>query len=104
LLIHVVPCPEIITAPLNITLIPGEIAKFDCLAYSHGSLKYSWKKKNSTSLLPSSKATECTEAVTFSIGNTQPSHEGWYCCVATNECGDVEECAWLEVDSKWSEL
>jgi len=38
--------------------------------------------------------------VTYSIDITQPSDEGWYCCVATNECGDVEECAWLEVDSK----
>ena len=105
MLIHVVPCPEIIAAPLNITLIPGETAKFDCLAYSLGSLKYNWKKK-STSILPSSKATECTQdyTVTFSIGNTQPSDEGWYCCVANNEYGDVEECAWLEVDSKWSKL
>ena len=101
--IHVVPCAEIIVAPLNITLIPGEIAKFDCLAYSLGSLKYNWKKKTSTGLLFSSKATECTQdnIVTFSIGNTQPSDEGWYCCVAANECGrHVEECAWLEVDSK----
>ena len=82
--------------------MPGEVAKFDCLAYSHSSLQYNWKKKNSTRLLSSSKALECTQdnAVTYFINETQPSDEGWYCCVATNECGDVEECAWLEVDSE----
>ena len=38
---------------------------------------------------------------TYFINSTQPLDEGWYCCVATNECGDVEECAWLEVDGKY---
>jgi len=102
----IVPCPEIIEAPLNITILPGEIAKFDCLAYSHSSLQYNWKKKNYRGSLSSSKTTKCTQdnTVTYSIDNTQPSDEGWYCCVATNECGNVEECAWLEVDSELSEL
>ena len=101
-LFYVVPCPEIIQAPLSITTLPRKIAKFECLAYSHTSLQYGWKKKNSTSLLSSSKTTECTQdnKVSFSIDTTQPSNEGWYCCVATNECGDMEECAWLEVDSE----
>jgi len=36
----------------------------------------------------------------YSINNTTPSDEGWYCCVVTNECGAVEECAWLEIDSE----
>jgi len=39
-----------------------------------------------------------------SISRIQPSHEGWYCCVASNECGSVQECAWLEVDSKLQRL
>lgn len=26
--------------------------------------------------------------------------EGWYCCVAVNECGNTTKCGWLEVDSK----
>ena len=79
------------------------MVKFDCLAYSFSTLKYNWKKKNSTTSLSSLQATECTQddTVTYSIANTQPSAEGWYCCVATNECGrNVEECAWLEVDSE----
>ena len=28
------------------------------------------------------------------ISNVQPSNEGWYCCLATNERGMVKECAW----------
>ena len=79
------------------------MAKFDCLAYSHSSLQYNWKKKYSTSLLTSLKATQ-DDTVYYSIDNTQPSDEGWYCCVATNECGSVEKCAWLEMDSEYKEL
>ena len=98
-LFNVVPCPEILKAPVGTTIVPGEVAKFDCLAYSHSTLQYTWKKKNSTSVLYTSKAIQ-DNTVAYSINNTQPSDEGWYCCVATNECGDVEECAWLEMDSE----
>jgi len=37
---------------------------------------------------------------TLTISNVQPSDEGWYCCVATNDYGSMEECTWLEVNSK----
>ena len=99
------PSPEIVDRSQSITVIPGEAANFFCLGYSHGTLKYDWKKKNSKNLLSSSKTTECTQdnTMTYSISNTQPSAEGWYCCVATNEGGSVEECAWLEVDSELSD-
>ena len=94
----VVPCPEIIDAPLNSTVLPGEMANFDCLAYSHGSLKYKWTEKTSNKMFKPN--TIQGNNVSYTIDTTQPSDEGWYCCVATNECGDVEECAWLEVDSE----
>ena len=100
--LYVVPCPEILEAPVRARAIPGEVAKFDCLAYSFSSFQYTWKKKNSRIALYASKAIQ-DDAVTYSINSTQPSDEGWYCCVATNKCGDVEECAWLEMDSKFSE-
>ena len=76
---------------------------FKCLAYSHTTLLYKWKKTKE--LLSSAKAIFVqNEAVEYSINITQPSDEGWYCCVATNECGAVDECAWLEMDSKSSTL
>ena len=98
----IVPCPEILEAPVRARAIPGEVAKFDCLAYSFSSLQYSWRKRYSRSVLYDSEAIQ-NHAVTYSINNTQPSDEGWYCCIANNECGSVEECAWLEVDSELSE-
>ena len=55
------PCPEIVDISQSITVIPGKAANFFCLAYSHGTLKYDWKKKNSKNLLSSSKTTECTQ-------------------------------------------
>ena len=76
---------------------------FKCLAYSHTTLLYKWKKTKE--LLSSVKTIFVqNEAVEYSINITQPSDEGWYCCVATNECGAVDECAWLEMDSKSSTL
>ena len=36
----------------------------------------------------------------MNVSNVQLSDEGWYCCVVTNDYGSVEECAWLEVNSK----
>ena len=60
--------------------------------------------KDGSKTLPSSSKVLMEEATSrCSISKTQPSHEDWYCCVATNECGSVQECAWLEVDSKYKD-
>ena len=87
-------------------MLPGEVSQFTCEAFSFHHLKYEWKRKDFAEL-----PTEVTTALklseqdlmaysVLSIDKTEVRHEGWYCCVVTNECGDVEECAWLEVDSK----
>jgi len=81
-------------------MIPGKMANFSCLAYSHGSLKYKWTERKPK--MASQPNTIQSNELFYTINNTQPSDEGWYCCVATNECGDVEECAWLEIDSEYS--
>ena len=36
----------------------------------------------------------------LTIANVHVKDEGYYCCIASNECGKSKECAWLEIDSK----
>ena len=76
------------------------------MAFSFGGLEYKWKRKG-LAKLPSEATTSLKldeqNVIVYSvlsINKTSVTHEGWYCCVATNECGDVEECAWLEVNSE----
>ena len=78
------------------------------MAFSFGNLKYEWKRKDFADL-PSKAMTSLSyleqdlmfySILTINMTN-ETAHEGWYCCVVTNECGDVEECAWLEVNSKF---
>ena len=99
-ILFTVPCPEIVNVPINTTVTPGDVANFRCLAYSHGSLNYKWRKHQSKELPSSVKVLMEDSTSRCSISKVQPSLEGWYCCEVTNECGSVEECAWLEVDSK----
>ena len=101
-----VPCPEITWLPVNITVLPGDVSNFSCMAFSFGDLKYEWKRKGFTGL-PSEATTSLKlhkqnimAYSMFSINKTGVTYEGWYCCVVTNECGDAEECAWLEVNSE----
>jgi len=104
----VVPCPEIIEPPVNNTVIHGQTAIFYCLAFSFGFLTYDWKKLNGNSIDPSTVKTyihkdvlKGTTAVrSLEIPNVQLSDEGKYCCVATNECGSITKCAWLNVIGK----
>ena len=91
-----------IKAPLSTTVNPGEIAIFQCLAYSYGDLAYHWKRSDHSMLpLNANVVNFTTESLLF-ISNTQVFNEGNYCCVATNDCGaeDTVSCAWLEVESK----
>ena len=78
-----------------------------CLAISFGLVKYEWNKRDG--ILPQTAIKSCAQNVLFSLpgdvysltmSNVQPSDEGWYCCVATNEGGNTSHCAWLEVNSK----
>jgi len=96
----VVPYPEIIQAPLNVTVKPGDEANFTCLAFSHSMVKYEWKIDGNKNLPFNSAAFMQGDTIIYFINNIQPSFEGFYCCVAINEAGSVQECAWLEVDSK----
>ena len=101
----IVPCPEITSLPVNVTVLPDEVSQLTCKAFSFHHLKYEWKQKNFAKL-PTEVATllkldeqDLTAYTVLHINKTGVTHEGWYCCVVANECGDAEECAWLEVDS-----
>ena len=78
-----------------------------CLAISFGLVKYDWNKRDG--ILPQTALKSYAQNVLFNLpgdvysltmSNVQPSDEGWYCCVATNEGGNTSHCAWLEVNSK----
>ena len=109
---HLVNYPEIVRLPENTTVLPGSTASFYCLASSQSGLIYDWKVLNKPSLPPSASISyekwqfsslggQITMINHLAISSVQPSDEGWYCCLATNERGTVEECGWLEIDSKW---
>ena len=99
--------PEIILSPENVTVLPSHSFTMKCLAISFGLVKYDWNKRDG--ILPQTALKSCAQNVLFNLPgdvysltmrNVQPSDEGWYCCVATNEGGNTRNCAWLEVNSK----
>ena len=82
-----------------------------CLALSFGLIKYDWSRRDG--IIPQTAVKSCAQNILFNppgedttdgssltMNNVQPSDEGWYCCVATNEGGSTMDCAWLEVNSK----
>ena len=94
----------------NITIFPNQDFNLNCLALSSGVLTYDWIKRDGN--LPqtavksyihkkffNSLGVETTVVYNLAVQNAQPSDEGWYCCVATNEAGYTTECAWLEINS-----
>ena len=100
-----------IRIPRNITVLPEKTAHFYCLALSFGGLSYDWKRMDNASLPKSAIITYVKWKFSYYLGHIasvnrlaimdiKQSDEGWYCCVATNECGYTERCAWLEVNSK----
>ena len=110
-LIYIGPVPEIIIHPENVTVAPNGNFTMNCLAMSFGLLKYDWSKRHG--VLPQTAIKSCFHDILFNplgeettnvynlaVYNVQPSDEGWYCCVATNEAGSTVDCAWLEVNSK----
>ena len=92
--IYLVPCPEISLFPMNTTIVVEEQAQFTCEAFSFSKVSYKWERENG--LLPD-KVTTDTCSSTLTIPNGTQFDEGNYCCVATNECGPVKECAVLSV-------
>ena len=109
--LFIVPCPQMIIPPESITVRPDTTVTFSCLAWSYGGLVYKWDKNDSLTLPSNSSVffqdksfpadTSCfTTVYELKIVNTQVIDEGWYCCVASNDCGNNKKCAWLEVDSK----
>ena len=79
---------------MNNTIIVEEEAKFTCEAFSFNKVKYKWERVNNP--LPDKAITD-TCSSTLTIPNSTQFDEGNYCCVATNECGPVKECAILSV-------
>ena len=113
LFIFIVPKPKMIISPKNTTILPNQSFIMICLAVSSGLLKDDcWSKRNGR--LPQTAIKSCVHNILFdplseqttknvytlTVYNVQPSDEGWYCCVATNEAGSTVDCAWLEVNSK----
>ena len=107
------PHPEIVRLPHFISIRPGKSAFFECLAWSYSGLVYDWYKRGPSNITTNavisynrwSQDGSCISTIyTLAISNVQPSDEGWYCCVATNDYGSVEECAWLEVNSELIQL
>ena len=104
------PCPEIVKPYKNITVLFNQAAYLHCLASSCGALTYDWIK-NGSDLSPSAVKSYVTKQFLYfdqivltyqlTIPNVQLSDEGWYCCLATNECGPIQKCVWLEVNSKF---
>ena len=111
LFLFLVPKPEIIVPPKNVTLRPNQSFTMSCLALSLGLVKDDcWIKRDG--ILPQRAVKSCTHNVllnplsektknvfNLAVYNVQPSDEGWYCCVATNDAGSTVDCARLEVDS-----
>ena len=79
---------------MNTTIVVEEQAQFTCEAFSFSKVSYKWERENG--LLPD-KVTTDTCSSTLTIPNGTQFDEGNYCCVATNECGPVKECAVLSV-------
>ena len=110
-ILFIVPCPHMIIPPEPVTVRPNVTVTFSCLAWSYGGLVYKWNKNDSLTLPSNSSIffqdksfpadSSCfTTIYELKIVNAQVIDEGWYCCVASNDCGNIRECAWLEVDSK----
>ena len=91
---HLVPCPEISLFPINNTIVVEEEAHFTCEAFSFSKVSYKWQRENG--LLPDKAVTD-TCSSTLTIPNGTQFDEGNYCCIATNECGPIKECAILSV-------
>ena len=103
-----------VISPKNITILPNQSFIMNCLAVSSGLVRDDcWTKRNG--ILPQTAIKSCVHNILFdplsgeqttknvynlAVYNVQPSDEGWYCCVATNEAGRTVDCAWLEVNSK----
>ena len=100
-----------IISPKNVTVLSNGNFTMNCLAVSFGLLKYDWSKRNGTlpqtavqsyihNILFDPLSEQATSVYNLAVYNVQPSDEGQYCCVATNEAGSTKNCAWLEVNSK----
>ena len=94
----------------NVTIFPNQDFHLNCLASSSGVLTYDWTKRDGNlpptavksyvhTMFFNSIHRETTVGYHIKIQTTQPSDEGWYCCVAANEAGTTTECAWLEINS-----
>ena len=100
-----------IISPRNMTVLPNNSFTMNCLALSFGALHYDWNKcdgllpqtavkSHNHNFLLNALSKQTTSAYNLAVSNVQPSDEGWYCCVATNQGGSRTDCAWLEVKSK----
>ena len=109
MLVFSVRHPEIITSLENITIHPYQDYNLSCLALSLGAFTYDWNRHGGNLSQNAVKSfiyedflnllgSETALVYNLALHNVQPSDEGWYCCVATNEGGSTTKCTWLEVN------
>ena len=83
-------------------VFPEQTVEFTCSVLGNDSVNIEWKKNNdllpSNSLETSQVKGKNTIIGLLKITKVKPSDEGQYCCVATNECGSREGCAWLQIN------
>jgi len=94
-----VPCPEVSLSPSRSIILAKQSATFTCQAFSFGSIEYMWERDNNQ--IPN-KAVIDVCSTTLTVTNGTQFDEGLYCCLVTNDCGTVKECAVLSVICKCS--
>ena len=83
-------------------MLPEQTLEFTCSVLGNDTVNIEWKKNNglllSNSLETSQFNGKNTIISSLKITKVKPSDKGQYCCVATNECGSREGCAWLQIN------
>jgi len=93
-----VPCPEISLSPSHSVILAQQSTTFTCRAFTFGSIDYMWERDNNQ--IPTKAIIDVCSA-TLTVPNGTQFDEGLYCCLATNDCGTVKECAVLSVIGKY---
>ncbi|XP_065894569.1 hemicentin-1-like [Dysidea avara] len=89
-----IPCPEISLSSSHSIILAEESVTFTCQAFSFGSIHYQWERDSNQ--IPNKAVTDVC-STTLTVPNGSQFDEGLYCCLATNDCGTVKECAMLSV-------
>ena len=90
----IVPPPEIVSHPMNMTVNNGSNVTFNCVSFSYDNVTYTWLKDGVTlldddvNIIISTHIDEDdnnTYTTTLMISDVQLSDDGVYICSATNK-------------------